>query len=83
MRIKEGVIIQKLGQSFVAYDNNTSTLHEFNEVGFLIISAIEEKKTKAKIIEKIVKEFKVGRDKAGRDFDEFIQGLRKKDLIVG
>lgn len=83
MKIKSGVVIQKLGDTFVAYDNETSTLHEFNETGFLILSEMEKGKDKNKIIKKIVKNFDVSQNQAKRDFEEFLEVLKRKDLIVG
>jgi len=82
MKIKKDVLIQKMGDTFVAYDNETSTLHEFNEIGFLILSGIEKKKSKQKIIKEIVTKYSVSISRAGKDYGEFVKLLEKKDLIV-
>jgi hypothetical protein len=82
MKIKKSVVIQKLGDTFVAYDNETSTLHEFNETGFLILSEIERGKGKKTIVKKIVNNFRASKIQAERDFEEFLEVLKKKDLIV-
>ena len=83
MKIKKDVLIQKMGDSYVAYDNETSTLHELNETGFLILSRIEKKKSKQEIIKKIVSKYKVSKNKAEGDYEEFVEVLKTKDLIVG
>lgn len=83
MKIKKDVLIQKMGDTFVAYDNETSTLHEFNEIGFLILSGIEKKKSKQEIIKEIVSKYKVSKNKAEGDYEEFVEILKTKDLIVG
>ena len=83
MKIKKDVLIQKMGDSHVAYDNETSTLHELNETGFLILSRIEKKKSKQEIIKKIVSKYKVSKNKAEGDYEEFVEVLKTKDLIVG
>jgi hypothetical protein len=83
MKIKKDVLIQKMGDSYVAYDNETSTLHELNETGFLILSRIEKKKNKQEIIKKIVRKYKVSKNKAEGDYEEFVEVLKTKDLIVG
>ncbi|MBU0572381.1 PqqD family protein [Patescibacteria group bacterium] len=83
MKIKKDVLIQKMGDSFVAYDNETSTLHELNETGFLILSGIEKKKSKQEIIKGIVRKYKVSKNKAEGDYEEFVGALKTKDLIVG
>ena len=82
MKIKKALVIQKLGDTYVAYDNETSTLHEFNEVGFLILSEIEKGRGKKTIVKKIVNNFRVSKAQAERDFKEFLGVLKKKDLIV-
>lgn len=82
MRIKKRVVIQKMGSTFVAYDNETSTLHELNEVGYLILSRIERGKAKAEIIKEIVASFNVSKKKAKEDYQNFLESLKKKDLIA-
>ena len=72
-----------MGDSYVAYDNDNSTLHELNETAYLILSGFEKGKTKTKIIDEIIKRFKVSKEEAKKDIQKFIQLLEKKDLIVG
>lgn len=83
MKIKKGVLIQKMGDTCVAFDNETSTLHEFNETGFLILSGIERRKDKQRIIKEIAGKYNVSTSKAQRDYEEFLKALKSKDLIVG
>ena len=83
MRIKTGVVIEKLGDTFVAYDNETSTLHEFNEMGFLILTRLEKGKTKLQILKEITEKYKVSYSLAREDYDSFVKNLKSKDLIVG
>lgn len=83
MKVKKGVVIQKMGDTYVAYNNQTSTLHELNEVGFLILSEIEKGRHKKEIIKKIIDNFRVSKAQAERDFEEFVDVLKKKDLIAG
>jgi Fic family protein len=52
-------------------------------VGFLILSELEKGKKKRAIVEKVVASFKVKKAQAERDFKEFVETLKKKDLIVG
>jgi hypothetical protein len=82
MKLKKGIILQKMGSSFVAYDNKTSTLHELNETGFFILKKLEKKRTRKQIVELIVKRFKVSKNQAEKDLLEFTDFLVKKDLIV-
>ena len=82
MKIKKGVIIQKLGKTFVAYDNEKGTLHEFNEIGFVIISEIAKGKAKKEIARKLTKLYQVTPKMALADLEEFMKVLENKNLIT-
>jgi hypothetical protein len=81
MKLKKGVILQKLGDTFVAYDNEESVMHEVNEVGFSILSGIEKGGKKEQIVINIVESFKVGKKEAKKDLEDFLQVLKKKNLL--
>ena len=82
MKLNNQVIVQKLGDTFVAYDNNHSILHEFNEVGHKILDMIEKGYTKNKMVMEIVSEFDVSKNQALGDVEDFVEVLVKKDLIT-
>lgn len=81
MKVKKSVVIQKMGDTLVAYDNDTSTLHQFNEVGFLILEGLSRGKSKKKIIQSIASRFRVTQREAEGDFKGFVAELKAKDLI--
>ena len=81
MKFKDGVLVERLGDVGVIFDNNTSTLHEFNEVGYLIVSMIEENMSHAKMVAKIVDEYRISEARAKKDLKEFIRQLKDKGLI--
>lgn len=83
MRVKKGVVVQKMGDTFVCYDNESSTLHEINEVAFTIISEIEKGKGKIEILDKLVGDYKVEKVRAEKDLNSFLNELKAKNLIVG
>lgn len=82
MKLKKGLVIQKLGEKYVIFDNETSTLHEINDVGFFIMERLKKDINKRAIIEKLVSEYEVDEKTASKDLKEFIQALAKMDLIV-
>ena len=83
MKIKKTAILQKLGKDvYVVFDNETSTLHEVNEVAFFILSQIDTGKSESEIIASLLKEYKVERDRAQKDFENFLQLLKKENLIT-
>lgn len=82
MKIKNKLVIQKMGSSFVIYDNQTRNLHELNEVGYTIISCLKKGWGKAEIIKSLVGQFEVDPAKAEKDYEEFLSLLKSKDLIA-
>ena len=82
MKLNDQVIVQKLGNIFVAYDNNKAMLHELNEMGYLIIQSIERGRGRDQIVSQILKEYDVSKDQAEKDFDGFLDLMLKKDLIA-
>lgn len=83
MKVRKGVLIQKMGRTYIAYDNKTSVMHELNEVAYIILFQLEEGKTRGQILKKITAEFKVTKEEARADLDTFVQVLKRADLIVG
>ena len=83
MKVKKELLLEKLGKIFVAYDNDTSSLHELNETAFLILAELKKGKTKSKIVKKLVSEYKVSLNQARTDFESFLVELKNKDLIEG
>ena len=82
MKVKKGVILQKLGGAFVAYDNERGALHEFNEIGFVIISEIAKGKREKDIVRKLTKIYQATPKRALADLEEFVKVLKNKNLIT-
>jgi hypothetical protein len=83
MKLKDGMVLQKMGKTFVAYDNNTSTLHELNEVGYFILDLVEKGKSEREMLTEIMRNYEITRDQAKEDLTTFLDILRIKDIIVG
>lgn len=81
MKTKKGIIIQKLGELFVVYDNETGTLFEFNEVGYFILNLIKKGKSINEILKSITRHFEVSQDDAKKDLNNFLKELKKRGLI--
>ena len=82
MKIKKGLVVEELGESYVVYDNDSSVLHEFNEVGFIIFKLIKKEKSKERIIEELMSAYDTDRKLLEKDYDDFVADLEKKDLII-
>lgn len=83
MRVKKGILLEKLGKKFVAYDNNTSSLHELNETAYLILGELKKGKTKKDIVNLLSSVYKVSESQARKDFESFLSELKSRDLIEG
>ena len=81
MKIKRGIVAQKLGNIFVAYDNDAGVLFEFNEVGFEIFRKLEKGKKKRETVKSLTNKFSVSPKEAARDYELFIKDLAKRGLI--
>lgn len=82
MKLNDQVVVEKLGDTYIAYDNNKSVLHEFNRVGYLIIESIEKGMKKNEVVARIIEEFEVNESQAKDDLDEFLRELGNKDLVT-
>ena len=82
MRIKKGLVIEELGESYVVYDNDSSILHEFNEVGFLIFKLMRKGKSKKEIIKELKNVYDKDKRLLEEDYDDFVKVLEKKDLMI-
>ncbi len=83
MKIKKGLVIQKMGSDFVVYDNENSTIHELNETAVFILKKLQKGLEEKVIIDSITKEFAVSYKSAKLDFERFVSELERKALIVG
>ena len=81
MKLKENIVTQKLGDEYVIFDNDNSTLHELNETGFLIVELLVKGKYKKSVIKKLSSVYKIKQAEAKKDYEEFIKELEKRDLI--
>ncbi len=66
----------------VAIDKNTGEYHIFNAVGKLLWEHIVENYSVAEILQKIIRRYDVGSDRAESDFKKFVEDLKSRKLIV-
>lgn len=81
MKLKDGVVLQVMGDTFVAYDDETSTIHELNEPAYFILTKIRQGNGKGDVIKAIVEEYGVEESKAQSDYDSFIELLKESKLV--
>lgn len=81
-KVQKGLIIQKIDNQTVIFDGEESVLYTLNETASLIFDKIKRKWNKEKIIDFILKKYEVKKEKLEKDFDELIDNLKKKKIIL-
>ncbi len=82
MKLKNSVVVTRLGNDWVVYDGEEEMLYEFNEVGGKILNLIQEGVGKMdEIVEEIVKEFEVSESQAEEDVREFLEKMEVEGLV--
>lgn len=66
----------------VIMDPQQGKVLALNEVGSFIWELLDSPHSQGDLLDKICREFNVGREEAAADLEEFIAVLRSKDLVV-
>jgi len=80
-KINKGLIAQKLGKETVIFDADKSVLFTFNETASYIFAKLKSGWEKEKIIEAMLKRYKVKKTRAENDFEELVLKLKNKKII--
>lgn len=80
-KIKKDLIIEKIDNKIVIFDSKQLILFSFNETGSYIIKKIKSGDSRDKIINGMVRKYRIKKDLAKKDLDEFLNSLLKKRLI--
>jgi len=73
---------RKIDGNFFIVDAEKEMLHELNDLGSFTWNLIVKKKKSEEILKKIVEEFEVSATQAKKDFDDFINKLKEKGLVI-
>ncbi len=79
IEIKEAYISRESGAILVNYETNK--YYETNEIGTRILLLLQKSKPVEEIITTICDEYEVDRNIAFKDFNDFLEKLRKYKLI--
>lgn len=80
-KVKKGLIFEKKGKKIVIFDSEKSEIYELNEIGSLILKEIKNKKSTEKILDFLIKNYKVKKTKVINDIVLFINMLKKMEII--
>ena len=81
-KIKPQLAFRNIDKMVFIVDAEKETLHELNEQGSFIWGLIIKKKNRDEIVKKISEEFEVSINRAKEDFDNFIDSLERKQLLI-
>jgi len=81
-KIQKGLIIQKLNKETVIFDAEESVLYTLNETASEIFRLLKKGLKEEEIVERMVKKYKVKKEKAEKDVKEMIGELTKRKIIV-
>lgn len=80
-KLNKGYINQKTKKNLTIFDPSNSSIYSLNRVAADIIDKIHKKWNKKHIADFIIKKYKVERNIANRDINQFIMTLKKKKII--
>lgn len=80
-QVRKGFIIQKLDDKTVIFDGEESILYSFNETASYIFKKIKRSWNEKKIIQGLVKRYKIAEKRAKKDVSELLRDLKKKKII--
>ena len=81
-KVNKGFITQKLDNKTVIFDSDNSVLYSFNETASYMFSKIKIGWEKEKIIEQIIKQYLVKKERAEKDFIQLVSDLKKKKILA-
>ena len=86
MKIKEDFILRKVADSYVVVPVNKMTLDftgiiNLNETGAFLFELLQKGAERDELVDKMLEEYDVDREKAEVDIDVFIQKVRDADVL--
>ena len=87
MKIKEGFLVRKVAEDFVAVpvnniENNFYGMVQLNKTGEFIFEMLQVEHTKEEVIAAMQDKYDLSAEKANLDFDDFIEILKDNDLLI-
>ena len=74
-KLREEVLVEEWQEGVVVFNVNNYEFLEFNEVGGMIVKALDQGKSIAEIVKLVTEEFEVGEEQAKNDILTFCKQL--------
>ncbi len=86
MKIKEDFILRKIAESYIVVPVNQTALDfngiiNLNETGAFLFELLQNGAEREELVEKMLAEYDVTRDRAEKDIDIFIGKIKEADII--
>ena len=86
MRVKENFMLRKIADSYVVVPVGRQTLDfngiiNLNETGAFLFELLQKGASRDELVEKLLAEYEVERDRAQADVDKFIQSVKDADVL--
>lgn len=86
MKIKDSFILRKVADSYVVVPVGKQTLDfngiiNLNETGAFLFELLQKGAEKDELVNKLLDEYEVDRDRASADVDKFIQSVKDADVL--
>lgn len=86
MKIKEDFLLRKVADSYVVVPVNNLTLDfngiiNLNETGAFLFELLQKGADREELVQKMLDEYEVTRDKAENDIDIFIKKVKDADIL--
>lgn len=86
MKIKDDFILRKVADSYIVVPVNNMTLDfngiiNLNETGAFLFGLLQKGVDREELVEKLLSEYEVERDRAEADIDVFIQKVKDADVL--
>ncbi|MEE0872347.1 MAG: PqqD family protein [Ruminococcus sp.] len=86
MKVKENFMLRKVADSYVVVPVGRQTLDfngiiNLNETGAFLFELLQKGASRDELVEKLLAEYEVERDRAQADVDKFIQSVKDADVL--
>ena len=86
MKVKENFMLRKVADSYVVVPVGRQTLDfngiiNLNETGAFLFELLQKGASRDGLVEKLLGEYEVERDRAQADVDKFIQSVKDADVL--
>jgi len=80
-KLQKGLIVQKIDGKITIFDGDQSLLFTFNETASYIFSKIKLGWERKRLIDALVKKYKISEQRAEKDTLEFLKDLKNYRII--